>query len=119
MLTPEGYGLPPEILKQSTDFACRYGVVFEQYHNLNKLPKDVDVVYTTRWQTTGTTKEDPNWIEKFKPFSVTSALMAKVSKPTGTVFMHDLPAVRGEDVDSEVLDGPPKYRLPTSTLQTF
>lgn len=33
-------------------------------------------------------------------------MMARVSKPSGTIFMHDLPAVRGEDVTDEVLDGP-------------
>jgi ornithine carbamoyltransferase len=32
--------------------------------------------------------------------------MAQVSKPTGTIFLHDLPAVRGGDTHDEVLDGP-------------
>jgi hypothetical protein len=44
--------------------------------------------------------------ERFRPFRVSRELMSRVSKPRGTVFMHDLPAVRGEDVDDEVLDGP-------------
>jgi ornithine carbamoyltransferase len=66
----------------------------------------VDVVYTTRWQTTGTTKADPNWMEAFRPYAVTRELMARVGKADGsTVFMHDLPAVRGEEVEAEVLDG--------------
>jgi len=63
-------------------------------------------VYTTRWQTTGSTKSDPAWRKKFEPFSVTPELMKQVSKPDRTIFMHDLPAVRGEDVAAEVLDGP-------------
>jgi len=105
MFTPEGYGLPTEMLKLSQMFAVKYSALVEQYHSLDDLPKDVDVVYTTRWQTTGSSKCDPNWAKYFRPFSVTQKLMMHVSKPSGTVFMHDLPAVRGEDVSSEVLDG--------------
>jgi ornithine carbamoyltransferase len=101
LLTPEGYGLPQEIFEQSQ----RYGSHIEQYHNLECLPEKVDVVYTARWQTTGSSKGDPDWRTSFKPFSVTQNLMERVSKPSGTIFMHDLPAVRDEDVMSEVLDG--------------
>jgi ornithine carbamoyltransferase len=54
----------------------------------------------------GVPKADPDWKEKFKPFSVTEGLMSRVSKPSGTIFLHDLPAVRGDDVVDEVLDGP-------------
>jgi ornithine carbamoyltransferase len=65
-----------------------------------------DVVYTTRWQTMGDPKSDSNWKEKFKPYSVTQEFMQRFSKDGSTVFMHDLPAVRGDDVVDEVLDGP-------------
>lgn len=106
LLTPEGYGLPQEIATQAQAFAHKYSSVIEEYHNRDYFPKSVDVVYTTRWQTTGSTKNDPQWREKFEPFRVTQKLMNHVSKPTGTIFMHDLPAVRGEDVTDEVLDGP-------------
>lgn len=106
LLTPEGYGLPQDIYSQSQDFAKRFDACVEQYHHLDYLPNNVDVVYTTRWQTTGSTKSDLNWREKFRPFSVTQKLMDSVTKPDRTIFMHDLPAVRGEDVADEVLDGP-------------
>jgi ornithine carbamoyltransferase len=53
----------------------------------------------------GVSKPDPAWRDAFRPFAVTRALMERVSGPA-TVFLHDLPAVRGEDVDDEVLDGP-------------
>jgi ornithine carbamoyltransferase len=106
LLTPEGYGLPPDMLAQSRLFADRYKAQVEEYHHLDSLPRGVDVVYTTRWQTTGSSKADPHWQEDFRPFSVTQAFMRRVARPSGTIFMHDLPAVRGEDVASEVLDGP-------------
>ncbi|GCE13505.1 ornithine carbamoyltransferase [Tengunoibacter tsumagoiensis] len=105
LLTPEGYGLPAEILDQAQVFAHQRHTSIEQYHHIDAVPSAVDVVYTARWQTTGSSKEDPNWREYFKPFRVTPALMKRISKPYRTVFMHDLPAIRGEDVMSEVLDG--------------
>ncbi|HZO74000.1 MAG TPA: hypothetical protein VFB60_17480 [Ktedonobacteraceae bacterium] len=106
LLTPVDYGLPQEILLQAQALAAKVGTRVEQSHNPACLPKNVDVVYATRWQTTGSTKSNPDWKESFKPFCVTQKLLKHVSKPTGTIFMHDLPAVRNEDVVDEVLDGP-------------
>jgi ornithine carbamoyltransferase len=69
---------------------------------MHELPDAVDVVYTTRWQTTGTTKPDPAWRETFEPFRVDEVLMARYPD---AVFMHDLPAHRGQEVTAGVLDG--------------
>jgi ornithine carbamoyltransferase len=107
VVTPEGYGITPDVLETARSLALQHGSSIEQHHDINNLPEEVDVVYTTRWQTMGVPKADPDWVEKFKPYSVTEALMAGVSKPSGsTIFLHDLPAVRGMEVHDEVLDGP-------------
>lgn len=107
VIAPEGYGLPPSVLETAKGLALQHGSSIEQHHRIDNLPREVDVVYTTRWQTMGVPKADPNWLEKFKPYSVTTALMAETSKPSGTtIFLHDLPAVRGMEVHNEVLDGP-------------
>ena len=106
LLTPQGYGLPQDMLQQAQKDALLSGSLVEQYHDPECLPEAVDAVYATRWQTTGSTKNDANWKTLFRPFKVTPQLMARVSKPSGTIFMHDLPALREEDVSSEVLDGP-------------
>jgi ornithine carbamoyltransferase len=105
VVTPENYGLPKDLLKTAQDFAARNGAVIEEQHGVDKLPKNVDAVYATRWQTMGAPKSDPNWLEIFEPYKVTREMMAEVSKPSGTIFLHDLPAVRGGDVTDEVLDG--------------
>lgn len=60
------------------------------------------VIYTTRWQTTGTSKPDPKWRDAFSPFTVSQKLMDKYPN---AIFMHDLPAHRGEEVESAVIDG--------------
>ncbi len=106
LVTPEGYGLPESLLAQARVFARRSGAEITQHHDIAQLPTSVDVVYTTRWQTMGEPKADANWREKFAPYCVTPELMAHVSKPKGTIFLHDLPAVRGAEVLDEVLDGP-------------
>ncbi|MBW4685545.1 MAG: hypothetical protein KME40_10705 [Komarekiella atlantica HA4396-MV6] len=106
VITPEEYSLPNDILSKCLEICARNGSSIEQHHNLHQLPNHVDVVYTTRWQTLGVPHTDPHWHEKFEPYRVTPELMKKVSKPEGTIFMHDLPAIRGSEVVDEVLDGP-------------
>jgi ornithine carbamoyltransferase len=104
--TPEGYGLPDSVLTKAADISTQSGSFVNQIHDLDELPRDVDVVYTARWQTMGVPKAEVGWEAKFAPYKVSAALMQHVSKSAKTVFMHDLPAVRGGDVDDEVLDGP-------------
>jgi ornithine carbamoyltransferase len=104
-VTPEGYGISEPFLEEARQLAGKHGAMIEHHHSADELPSNVDAVYATRWQTMGEPHADSNWREKFWSYSVTPAVMAKVSKPD-TAFLHDLPAVRGEDVDSEVLDGP-------------
>ncbi len=106
LVTPEGYGLREEVLKKVKDLASKCGASVEEHHDIENLPKGVHAVYATRWQTMGEPKCKPNWLEAFKPYRVSREMMAKVSRPSGTIFMHDLPAVRGGDVTDEVLDGP-------------
>lgn len=106
ILTPEGYGLDSGVLEKAQGLTQQSGSVIEQHHDISSLRDKFDVVYTTRWQTMGVPKADSDWKEKFKPYSVTQEFMQRFSKDGRTVFMHDLPAVRGDDVVDEVLDGP-------------
>ncbi|HET9899268.1 MAG TPA: ornithine carbamoyltransferase [Streptosporangiaceae bacterium] len=100
--TPPGYGVGPRYLERAAACAAATGALVEQRHDLDCLP-EADVVYTTRWQTTGTVKADPCWRDVFAPFQVSPAVMAAAGD---AVFMHDLPAHRGEEVTAGVLDGP-------------
>jgi ornithine carbamoyltransferase len=100
--TPPGYGLAPDVLDEARVTAKAANGLVTERHDLDDLPT-VDVVYTTRWQTTGTSKPDPDWRSVFAPFQVDAELMAATGAST---FMHDLPAHRGEEVTAAVLDGP-------------
>ncbi|CAM1357017.1 ornithine carbamoyltransferase [Tenacibaculum halocynthiae] len=100
--TPPNYQIEPSILQYAKTEGAKKNTVINEYHDITKLPKNADVIYTTRWQTTGTTKPDANWREIFEPFAVTQEVMSKYSK---SIFMHDLPAHRGEEVEATVIDG--------------
>ncbi|HSS47707.1 MAG TPA: ornithine carbamoyltransferase [Thermoanaerobaculia bacterium] len=113
LVTPEGYGLPADFIEEVRATAAANGSQIEQHHDLDRLPRHgADAVYTTRWLTMGVKKADEDWIPKFRPYAVTPALMAEVSKTDhSTVFLHDLPAMRGYEVLDEVLDGPQSIAL--------
>ena len=102
LCTPPGYGIPDKILRQSQQYAQRNGSKVIQFHDMRNLPNEVDVIYTTRWETTGTAKSDANWREIFEPFSITQSLVEKYGD---FIFMHDLPAHRGDEVSASVIDG--------------
>lgn len=107
--TPPGYGLPAPVLRQADELRKRFGGGRIR-HSIDVPGRSdsrwADVVYTTRWETTGTVKNDPNWRERFAPYKVTEQLMNTVCSGQDAVFMHDLPAVRGQECNPDVLDGP-------------
>ncbi|SHH72095.1 ornithine carbamoyltransferase [Chryseolinea serpens] len=102
LYTPQGYGVPEEAMASARQTARRTGATVSEHHDTSKLPEEVEVIYTTRWQTTGTSKPDPKWRDAFSPFTVSQKLMDKYPN---AIFMHDLPAHRGEEVESAVIDG--------------
>lgn len=101
--TPPGYGLDPLTLKRARCHAEQYGAKVTELHTMDPVPSGFDVIYTTRWQTTGTIKPDANWRGTFQPFQVNRTLW---KGSPDAVLLHDLPAHRGEEVTAEVLDGP-------------
>ncbi len=113
LVTPPGYGLPEDFVAEAQATAAANGSQIEQHHDMGRLPRQgADAVYTTRWLTMGVQRADDDWLPKFRPYTVTPAVMAEVSKPDGsTVFLHDLPAMRGYEVLDEVLDGPQSIAL--------
>ncbi|MFD0005559.1 ornithine carbamoyltransferase [Streptomyces sp. NPDC127178] len=102
LLTPPGYGIPEADLAGARARAAERGSVVRQVHTLDEAPDAVDVVYTTRWQTTGTSKPDADWREAFRFLYIDTAFM---SRWPNAVLMHDLPAHRGDEISSRVLEG--------------
>ncbi len=103
LCTPSGYGIAADVLRQVREVAARNDSEVVALDHLPDVPEKCDVVYTTRWQTTGTAKADPDWHRHFTPYRVDAGVLA--AHP-GAVLMHDLPAHRGEEITADVLDGP-------------
>ncbi|MEU6788763.1 ornithine carbamoyltransferase [Nonomuraea angiospora] len=104
LITPHGYGLRPDILEAIKQLSGGDDRIHE-HHDFSRMPTDVDVVYATRWQTMGVRHERDDWQAAFEGYKVTAGMMRAVGGGKA-VFLHDLPAVRGQDVDDDVLDGP-------------
>ena len=69
-----------------------------------KAVRGVDAIYTDVWTSMGQENEAASRLLRFRPYQVNAALMAH-AKPDA-VFMHCLPAHRGDEVTDEVMDGP-------------
>lgn len=103
LVTPPGYGLEEGDFTEARRLGAEPGRVV-QLHAVPVPDEPVDAVYTSRWQTMGVSKDDPGWLTAFEPFRVTGELFDQVGD-AHTVFLHDLPAIRGQEVTDEVLDG--------------
>ncbi|MEM1625781.1 MAG: ornithine carbamoyltransferase [Sulfolobaceae archaeon] len=80
------------------------GGIIEIYEDPYDAVKGVSVVYTDVWVSMGQENIAAKKRELLSKYRVTNDLMKYASKDA--VFMHCLPAVRGEEVESEVIDGP-------------
>lgn len=101
--SPHGSGFSAKEIESLN--ALRGEDVVRQHHDMPVAPDPVDAVYTTRWQSMSAARHDADWLSRFADFVVTKDLMRRFSGPAEAVFMHDLPAVRDQEVMSDVLDG--------------
>jgi ornithine carbamoyltransferase len=102
--SPQGYSLPIEIINSARTWARRTGGTMEFTASPEDAVKNADVVYTDVWTSMGQESERRARMEAFQAYQVDEALMA-LAKPDA-IFMHDLPAHRGEEVVDAVIDGP-------------
>jgi ornithine carbamoyltransferase len=105
---PPGYEFP-------SDFSDRFKATFagaplNVEHDPRKAAKGADVIYTDVWASMGQENEADQRREAFKPYQVTEALMGRAHAEA--IFLHCLPAHRGEEVTSGVLDGPQSRVIP-------
>ena len=99
--SPDGYQLPDSVVHQATS-VTRYGARLRLFVDPADAVAGADAVYTDTWTSMG--QEDEATVRRrvFAPYQVNEALMA-LAKPDA-LFMHCLPAHRGEEVTEEVFE---------------
>ncbi len=102
--TPRGYEPSPLIVDLAVADAVGSGAVIELTEDPAAAVRDADVVYTDVWASMGQEAEHAERLKIFKPYQVNAGLV-KGAKPD-YIFMHCLPAHRGEEVADEIIDGP-------------
>ena len=98
--TPAGYEPAPEVLARLRG----EGGELLLTHDPVEAVAGADAVYTDVWTSMGQEKEAELRRQLFQPYQVNRALMEKAAP--GALFMHCLPARRGEEVTDEVIDSP-------------
>lgn len=102
--TPPGYAPDACIVARAQAVAALTGGSVTLTGDPGQAADGAEVVYTDVWASMGQEAERETRERIFRPFQVNAALMAR-ARPTA-VFMHCLPAHRGEEVHEEVIDGP-------------
>lgn len=100
---PEGYEPDPQVVASARDIAQATGAVIEVLRDPREAVKDADVIYTDVWASMGFEEEQKAREAAFASYQVDEELAA-YAKPD-YLFMHCLPAHRGEEVSEGVIDG--------------
>jgi len=104
--TPDGKWAPStDVVAQAKQIAATTGATVEVTNDPELAAKGASVLYTDVWMSMGDPEaERAEKIKVLAPFAVTEKLMSLTEKDS--VFMHCLPAHRGEEVAASVIDGP-------------
>lgn len=103
IVSPKSYQPKPEVVSLAQKEGEKTGARIEVTDDLNGV-EGADVVYTDVWASMGQEEEAKKRQEDFAGYEVNAKLMAKAKKDA--IFLHCLPAHRGEEVSAEVIDGP-------------
>ncbi len=102
--TPAGYEPDPAVVAQATAIAEQTGGSVLVTTDVAAAVGGAEVIATDTWASMGQEEEHAVRVRAFAPYSVTSETLALAAP--GALFMHCLPAHRGEEVANEVIDAP-------------
>ncbi|MBE0448604.1 MAG: ornithine carbamoyltransferase [Actinobacteria bacterium] len=100
--SPEGYEPNPEVVEFAKSLIRNINHKITVTNDPFEAAKGADVIYTDVWASMGQEEEHEERLKVFRPYQVNRKLM-NAAKPAA-VFMHCLPAHRGEEVTDEVME---------------
>lgn len=101
---PKGYEPSESIIKKAKEYAEENDTEITITDDIGLALQNVDAVFTDVWVSMGDENQKAQREIDFAPFQVNSDLMALAND--GAIFLHCLPAIRGQEVTSDVIDGP-------------
>jgi ornithine carbamoyltransferase len=99
---PKSYEPNPEVVSRAKEEAKRNGCKIKVTNDPKEAAMGSDIIYTDVWASMGQEKEHEERVKIFKPYQVNGQLVKEAKEDY--LFMHCLPAHRGEEVTDEVAD---------------
>jgi len=104
VITPAELNPDDALRKQCAPLAEASGAVITVTPDIDAV-KDADALYTDVWASMGEESKKDERVKLLSPYQVNKSVMDKTGKKDA-IFLHCLPAVRGEEVTQDVIDGP-------------
>jgi len=101
--TPGGYAPDPSVVAQASVDAEMAGTKLLITTSIDEAVRDADIIETDVWASMGQEDEAEKRRRDFEGWMVDASMMAKAKK--NAIFLHCLPAHRGEEVSADVIDG--------------
>lgn len=107
LAAPPEFRLMPETMKVAEEFAKKSGSKFAVTHSMEESLDGADIVYPKSWGCIDLFKKPQESLELSKKYRhwICDAKLMKAAKKDA-IYMHCLPADRGNEVTDEVIDGP-------------
>jgi ornithine carbamoyltransferase len=102
--TPKDHRPNADMVAKAQEIAKLKGCTVELFQNPYQAAEGADVIYTDTWVSMGQEAEKEAREKLFLPYQVNDKMAGKANKDW--IFLHCLPAHRGQEVSAEVIDGP-------------
>ena len=99
---PKGYEPKPEVVSKAKEEGKKSGSCVRVTNDPKEAVREADIIYTDVWASMGKEKEHEKRVKIFKPYQINTKLIKGAKEDY--LFMHCLPAHRGEEVTNEVAD---------------